>query len=147
MIQTKGILPIIQKKDTIAQAQSGSGKTATFAIGVLQLIDVAEAKIQAMILAPTRELADQIKVVVEGLGVYLNIKVHLCTGGTDIGADRRAFEDGVHIIVGTPGRVCDMIKRNYLKTDFLSALILDEADEMLGRGFLEQVNEILKQVP
>ena len=147
IIQQKGILPLIQRKDTIAQAQSGSGKTATFSIGILQIIEPAEAKIQAMVLAPTRELATQIKTVMQCLGTYLNIKVHLCTGGTDIGEDRRALQDGVHIIVGTPGRVFDMIKREYLNTNYLRILVLDEADEMLGRGFLDQVNDILKQVP
>lgn len=147
VIQQKGILPIIQKKDTIAQAQSGSGKTATFTIGLLQLIEPAELKIQAMVLAPTRELADQIKTFMQCVGTYLNIKVHLCTGGTDIAEDRRAFQEGVHVVVGTPGRVYDMIKREYLNTNYLRIMVLDEADEMLGRGFLDQVNEILKQVP
>lgn len=147
VIQQKGILPLIQRKDTIAQAQSGSGKTATFTIGLLQVIEPAESKIQAMVLAPTRELADQIKTVISCIGSYLNIKVHLCTGGTAIGEDRRILNDGVHVVVGTPGRVFDMIKRGYLVTNYLRILVLDEADEMLGRGFLDQVNEILKQVP
>lgn len=147
VIQQRGILPIIRKKDTIAQAQSGSGKTATFSIGLLQLLEPAECHIQAMIIAPTRELADQIKTFIQCIGTYLNIKVHLCTGGTDIEDEKKILADGVHIVVGTPGRIHDMIKREFLNTSFLKILVLDEADEMLGRGFLDQVNDILKQVP
>lgn len=100
-----------------------------------------------MIIAPTRELADQIKTFIQCIGTYLNIKVHLCTGGTDIEDEKKILADGVHIVVGTPGRIHDMIKREYLNTQFLKILVLDEADEMLGRGFLDQVNDILKQVP
>eukprot|EP00178_Gracilaria_changii_P009821 TRINITY_DN2852_c0_g1_i1.p1 TRINITY_DN2852_c0_g1~~TRINITY_DN2852_c0_g1_i1.p1 ORF type:complete len:395 (-),score=84.70 TRINITY_DN2852_c0_g1_i1:44-1228(-) len=147
VIQQKGILPILKGKDIIAQAQSGSGKTATFSIGVLQLIDPSELKVQAMIVAPTRELADQIKEVITALGVFLGIKVHLCIGGTNVQEDRKIFQDGVHVVVGTPGRICDMMKRDILNHSFLKVLVLDEADEMLGRGFLDQVNEILKLIP
>ena len=147
VIQQKGILPIVQKKDTIAQAQSGSGKTATFCIGALQLIDPTKDRTQALILAPTRELATQIKDVMTQIGKYLGIKIHLCVGGTNVGNDRRALAEGVHVVVGSPGRVFDMMKRDWLNTSFLSLLVLDEADEMLGRGFLDQVNEIFKLIP
>lgn len=145
-IQSKGIMPIILKKDIIAQAQSGSGKTATFVIGALQNIDTDSLKIQAIILAPVRELAEQINGVVKGLGNYLKIKTHLCTGGTQISEDKAKLKEGVQIVVGTPGRIRDMINRSILDVTCLKMLIIDEADEMLGRGFLEQINEIIKVI-
>lgn len=146
-IQQKGITPLILKKDTIAQAQSGSGKTATFSIGVLQNIDFDDVKLQALIMAPTRELAIQIHDVIKALGVFLKAKVHLCTGGTQVQEDKKVLKDGVHIVVGTPGRIRDLINRQILVTSYLKMLIVDEADEMLGLGFLEQINEIIKVIP
>lgn len=147
VIQQKGILPLLKGRDTIAQAQSGSGKTATFTIGLLQLLELEEVRTQALVLAPTRELAEQIKGVIEHIGQFMKVKVHLCVGGTNLVEDRNILRDGVHVVVGTPGRVFDMMKRGHLNPSYLRCLVLDEADEMLGRGFLEQVNEILKLVP
>jgi translation initiation factor 4A len=147
VIQQKGILPIIRNKDIIAQAQSGSGKTATFTIGMLEKIDQDDMRTQALVIAPTRELARQIQEVIQGLGLYLNIKVHLCTGGTQVIQDKKKLKEGCHIVVGTPGRVRDMINRQFLNTNYLKMLIIDEADEMLGLGFLEQINEIIKMIP
>lgn len=147
VIQQKGILPIIQKRDTIAQAQSGSGKTATFAISTLQNIDTDDLKIQALVVAPTRELADQIYKEVQKLGLYLNVKVHLCMGGTPVSEDKKALKEGCHVVVGTPGRINDMLKREFLDTNYLKMLVIDEADEMLGLGFLEQINDIIKLIP
>jgi translation initiation factor 4A len=146
-IQQKAIKPIIMKKDIIAQAQSGSGKTATFVISMLQNIDHEDLKCQALIIAPTRELAIQIADVVKNLGLYLKISVHLCTGGTQIMEDKKKLKDGVHIVVGTPGRIRDMMNRQILNPTYLKMLIIDEADEMLGLGFLEQINEIIKMIP
>lgn len=146
-IQQKGIIPLILKKDTIAQAQSGSGKTATFIIGALQNIDFGDLKTQVLIMAPTRELAFQISEVAKALGVYLNVSVHLCTGGTQVGDDRKRLSEGVHLVVGTPGRIRDMMNRNILDSTYLKMLIVDEADEMLGFGFLEQINEIISKIP
>lgn len=147
VIQQKGILPLIKGRDTIAQAQSGSGKTATFLLGTLQLIDKEALKVQALILAPTRELADQIYKVMGEISVYMDLKLKLLVGGTDTRRDRDELNSGVHAVVGTPGRVFDMLRRGHLNTDFLKIFILDEADEMLGMGFLEQVNDILKLIP
>jgi translation initiation factor 4A len=147
VIQQKGILPLLKGKDTIAQAQSGSGKTGAFSIGALQLIDPKVAKPQAMILAPTRELADQIYKVNLCLASYMDIKIHKVVGGTDIRATKDALREGVHMVVGTPGRVKDMVKRGHLDLTYLKIFILDEADDLLGKGFLEQINEILKQIP
>ena len=146
-IQQKAIIPLIMKKDTIAQAQSGSGKTATFSIGVLQNIDFDDLKTQALIIAPTRELAIQIHDVIKALGVFLKAKIHLCTGGTQVSEDKKSLKEGVHIVVGTPGRIRDMMNRQILDASYLKMLIIDEADEMLGMGFLDQINEIIKLIP
>ena len=147
VIQQKGILPVIQGKDTIAQAQSGSGKTATFSISILQNIDEEDLKTQALVIAPTRELADQIATVMTKLGLYMKLKVHLSVGGTNVGEEKNKLKDGCHVVVGTPGRIKDMINRQYLSTSCLKMLVIDEADEMLGMGFLEQINEIIKMIP
>jgi len=104
-IQQKGILPLIRGRDSICQAQSGTGKTATFAIGVLQRIDLKTRTCQALLLAPTRELAQQIQKVVIQLGDFMQAQCHACIGGTNVRDDIRKLQEGVHIVVGTPGRV------------------------------------------
>jgi translation initiation factor 4A len=101
--------------DVIAQAQSGTGKTATFSIAILQQIDTSLNECQSLILAPTRELAQQIQKVVLALGDYMNAQCHACIGGTNVREDIRKLEMGVHIVVGTPGRVYDMITRRALR--------------------------------
>jgi len=85
--------------------------------------------------------------VVKSLGLYLKAQVHLCTGGTQVAEDKKRLKDGVHIVVGTPGRIRDMMNRQILDSTYLRMLIIDEADEMLGMGFLEQINEIIKLIP
>lgn len=147
IIQQKGILPLLKGRDTIAQAQSGTGKTATFSIGVLQSIDEKSSNCQSLVIVPTRELAHQIQKVIMTLGEKLKIVVHCCTGGTNVQEDKRVLKEGVHVVVGTPGRVLDVINKGYLVTKYLKMLIFDEADEILGRGFQEQIMEIFKQVP
>lgn len=146
-IQQKGIKPIILGRDTIAQAQSGTGKTATFSVGMLELIDVSVQQCQALILAPTRELAQQIHRVILQIGQYLKVVSHVCIGGTVVREDIRILEKGVHVVVGTPGRVFDMISRNHLSTQQLKIFVLDEADEMLSRGFKDQIQEIFRHLP
>eukprot|EP01120_Amphizonella_sp_Union-15-10_P015145 TRINITY_DN770_c0_g1_i3.p1 TRINITY_DN770_c0_g1~~TRINITY_DN770_c0_g1_i3.p1 ORF type:complete len:410 (-),score=83.61 TRINITY_DN770_c0_g1_i3:91-1320(-) len=146
-IQQRAIVPMIKKRDLIAQAQSGTGKTATFSIGVLQLIDTNTKEPQALILSPTRELAQQIQKVIYALGNYMNIEVHACIGGQSTGEDIRKLEYGVHIISGTPGRVYDMIRRKHLNTRTIKTLVLDEADEMLSQGFKEQIYDIYRYLP
>lgn len=126
------MLRIIIERDVIAQAQSGTGKTATFSISVLQRIDLANKQCQALILAPTRELAQQIQKVVIAIGDFMNVNCHACIGGTLVRDDVSVLQEGVHIIVGTPGRVHDMIQRRALKTDHIKIFVLDEADEMLS---------------
>lgn len=146
-IQQRGIVPVIMGRDTIAQAQSGTGKTATFAIAVLQRVDVSVTSCQALVVAPTRELAHQIQKVIVALGDYLSIKVHSCVGGTAVRNDIRILNDGVHIVVGTPGRCFDMINRGALCLDDIKLFVLDEADEMLGRGFKDQIHDIFNFLP
>jgi translation initiation factor 4A len=146
-IQQRAIRPTILGRDLIAQAQSGTGKTATFAIGTLAKLDPKLRECQSLILAPTRELAQQIQKVVIALGDYLDLKVHACVGGTAVRDDIRDLQAGVHVVVGTPGRVYDMINRRALRLDNIKQFFLDEADEMLSRGFKDQIYDIFKFLP
>merc|ERR1712176_920295 len=146
-IQQRAIKPTILGKDLIAQAQSGTGKTATFAVGTLALLDPKQRDCQSLILAPTRELAQQIQKVVVALGDYMDIQVHACVGGTAVRDDIRTLQAGVHVVVGTPGRVFDMINRRALRLDNINQFFLDEADEMLSRGFKDQIYDIFKFLP
>lgn len=141
-IQQRAIVPVVNCRDTIAQAQSGTGKTGTFAIGILQRIEIEEPACQALVLAPTRELAQQIKQVMVAIGDYMKVKIHACVGGTAVREDIATLRDGVHVVVGTPGRVYDMIQRGALRLNKLKLFVLDEADQMLDRGFKEQIYEI-----
>jgi len=146
-IQQRGIIPILRGHDVIAQAQSGTGKTATFSISILQSIDTERRDTQALVLAPTRELASQIQKVMETLGDFLNAMVHSCIGGTNVRDDMAKLEEGVHIVVGTPGRVFDMIQRRALVVEDLKMFVLDEADEMLSRGFKDQIYDVFCMLP
>jgi len=146
-IQQRAIKPTMLGRDLIAQAQSGTGKTATFAIGTLAKVDPKLRECQSLILAPTRELAQQIQKVVLALGDYMNIEVHACVGGTAVRDDIRTLQAGVHVVVGTPGRVYDMINRRALRLDSIRQFFLDEADEMLSRGFKDQIYDIFKFLP
>jgi len=146
-IQQRAIVPIIMGRDVIAQAQSGTGKTATFSIGILQSIDTQSNETQALVLSPTRELAQQIQKVLMALGSYMSVEVHACIGGKSIGDDIRRLDAGVQVVSGTPGRVFDMIKRKNLRTRNIKMLVLDEADEMLSRGFKEQIYDVYRYLP
>lgn len=146
-IQQRGIKPLIMGRDTIGQAQSGTGKTGAFAIGCLQRIDVNNKNCQALILAPTRELAQQIMSVCTGLGQFMGIKCHACIGGTVVRDDIEKLRSGAQLVVGTPGRVFDMAEKGHLKTDHLAIFVLDEADEMLSRGFKDQIYDVFKLLP
>jgi translation initiation factor 4A len=129
----------------IAQAQSGTGKTGAFSVGVLQNIDTSVKKVQGIILAPTRELAKQIHDVVSGLGAFMKgFKIQLLVGGTSTEQDISALKNETppHVIVGCPGRVHDMIRRNHIRGSDIKMIVLDEADEMLSVGFKEQVYNI-----
>jgi len=146
-IQQRAIKPLAKSFDLIAQAQSGTGKTATFTIGILHKMDFSISDCQALILAPTRELAQQIQKVVLALGDYLNVRCHACIGGTRVRDDISKLQSGVHVVVGTPGRVYDMLCRRVLKPDHIKMFVLDEADEMLSKGFKDQIYDIFQVLP
>ncbi|URE01025.1 eukaryotic initiation factor [Musa troglodytarum] len=146
-IQQRGIVPFCKGLDVIQQAQSGTGKTATFCAGILQQLDYGLVQCQALVLAPTRELAQQIEKVMRALGDYLGVKVHACVGGTSVREDQRILSSGVHVVVGTPGRVFDMLRRQSLRPDYIKMFVLDEADEMLSRGFKDQIYDIFQLLP
>ena len=136
----------VQGMDVIAQAQSGTGKTATFSIAILEKIDTGLRECQALLLAPTRELAQQIQKVVMSLGDYMGAQCHACIGGTSVREDMRKLDQGQHIVVGTPGRVFDMISRKVLRTHDIKQFVLDEADEMLSRGFKDQIYDVFRHL-
>lgn len=151
-IQKKAILPIVAKHDIIAQAQSGSGKTGTFSIGVLQNIDLSVRKTQALLLAPTHELAKQISGVIQSIGNMLitddnetKVIVKTLLGGTSIREDVQEMRENVpHIIVGCVGRVMDMLSKGHIHGEDLNMFVLDEADEMLSKGFGEQIYDMFQ---
>jgi translation initiation factor 4A len=148
-IQKYAISPLFAKKDIIAQAQSGTGKTGCFAIGILQLIDLTKNETQAMIISPTRELSIQTKEVIDAMGSQMTgLKTHLLVGGTSTNDDIRTLQDNTpHVVIGCSGRIYDMIKRKKLSTHAMVILVLDEADEMLSDGFKEQVYTIFQYLP
>jgi translation initiation factor 4A len=146
-IQQRGIKPILDGRDTIGQAQSGTGKTATFVIGCLQRVDYGLMACQALILAPTRELANQIQKVAIALGDYHQVRCHACIGGNSVRDDIGKLRDGQHLVVATPGRVYDMISKGHLRVDDLVTFVLDEADELLSHGFKDQIYDIFKTLP
>jgi translation initiation factor 4A len=141
-IQQRAIKPIIDGYDIIAQAQSGTGKTGTFAISILQKLEIDDSSCQALVLVPARELAHQIQKVILSIGDRMNVKVHACVGGTNVREDIDILRGGVHIVIGTPGRVYDMIQRGALRLNKVKNIIVDEADQMLDRGFKDQIYEI-----
>jgi len=145
-IQRKAIRPILEKKDIIAQAQSGTGKTATFTIGALANIRLEERTTQVIILSPTRELTKQTASVATHLGSMMDgLKVHVLVGGGSIDEDLRLLKaDPPHMIVGCPGRVFDMIRRNAIPVKNVNLVILDEADEMFSMDFKEQIYNIFQ---
>lgn len=146
-IQQKAIVPFCSGRDIIAQAQSGTGKTATFTIGILSNIDIEQNKTQAIILAHTRELANQIYSVVENIGKYMGVKINLTVGGKSIQENIEELCRKPHIVIGTPGRVLDMINKRHLGVNDLKVLVIDEADELLSNIFINQVYDIFKMLP
>ena len=146
-IQQRAIKPIIQGRDIIAQSQSGTGKTAVFSISILQVLDSSSNETQALTLSPTRELAEQTQKVLLALGDFMNVQCHACIGGKSVGEDIRRLDFGVQVVSGTPGRVYDMITRKNLRTKHLKMLVIDEADEMLNKGFKEQIYDIYRYLP
>lgn len=147
-IQQRAIRPILRGRDVIAQSQSGTGKTAVFSISSLQMLDEKIKDTQVIVVSPTRELAEQTQKVIQSLGDYMNVKSHACIGGKSLGLDLKAMEQyAAQVVSGTPGRVYDLIQRSALNTKNLKALIIDEADEMLNKGFKEQIYDIYRYLP
>jgi translation initiation factor 4A len=144
-IQQRGIVPIKDGRDILAQAQSGTGKTGTFTLGALSRIDPGLKRIQILVLVPVRELAQQIEGVVKALSLHMGIGVYSATGGTPLREDVKAIEKGCQFLIGTPGRIFDLMNRNVLSRDQIRVLILDEADQMLEDRFKEQVICILQK--
>mgnify|MGYP001210086078 CR=1 FL=1 len=146
-IQGAGVPIIKSRKDLIAQAQSGTGKTGTFSIGALENIDTENKETQILILGHTHELVRQISEVMRELGTYLNVSIMEVIGGTNLEECKRDLQKSPQIIIGTPGRVLDMIQKQYLFTEKIHTLIFDEADEILSFGFKETIYNIVKCIP
>ena len=147
-IQAQALPPILANKDVIARAKTGSGKTATFALGLLNKLDVKRFRVQTLVLCPTRELADQVAVEIRKLarGIH-NIKVLTLCGGMAFGPQVGSLEHGAHIIVGTPGRIEEHLRKANLNLDNLTTLVLDEADRMLDMGFQQALDDIVSYMP
>ena len=150
-IQQRAIVPVYQGHDCICQAQSGTGKTAAFSTAILQLIDASVREPQAIVLSPTRHLAQQTHKVMKDLALHMDINVHLLIGGLGQPSNRAhasMLADGVHVVVGTPGRVNQMVaETGALRTERIKILVIDEADEMLDMGFKDQVYDLIKYLP
>ena len=140
-------MPIINGRDVIAQAQSGTGKTVMLSISILQSLDTTLRDTQVLCLSPTRELAVQTQKVIFALGHFMNIQCHTYICGTNLGEDFRKLDNGQHIVTGTPGRVLDLINKGVLQTGSVKMLILDEADEILKCGFKEQIYDVYRKLP
>lgn len=144
----EAVIPLaLQKKDILAQAQTGSGKTAAFAIPLCQLVEWEENKPQALVLTPTRELAMQVQEEIANIGKLKRIKVPALYGSHSFHQQERDLKQKAHIVVGTPGRVLDHLERGTLLTGCIQYVVIDEADEMLKLGFLEQVSQIIETMP
>ncbi|KAG8916663.1 translation initiation factor eIF4A [Tulasnella sp. 417] len=160
-VQQRVIISVIKGRDVVAHAEAGTGKTATFCISILQKVDTKIKDTQALILSPTREVAqriqkvvialgeylNRIQKVVIALGEYLNVECHVCIGGSNRREDLARLQEGAHVIVGTPGPVYDMISRQVFSTNNVKILCLDEADDMLRHGFRDQMYDIFQFLP
>jgi translation initiation factor 4A len=143
-IQSVAIAPLVKGRDVLGQAQSGTGKTGTFGIGLLSRIDPTLKQTQGLIMAPTHELADQIATVIRALASHMKIQVVVAVGGVPRHLNAREIRAGAQIVVGTPGRIYDLATSRDLRFDNLRMFVLDEADEMLRDRFAEQIGEIVK---
>ncbi len=147
-VQAESLPLILKRRDLIAQADTGSGKTLAFAIGILHRLDPADFGIQALVLCPTRELADQVAKEVRRIARFAdNIKVLTLCGGTPMGPQIASLEHGAHVIVGTPGRIQDHMSRNSIDLSGVRTLVLDEADRMAGMGFFDEIKGIVRACP
>ena len=141
--QARAIVPMMKHRDILAQSQSGTGKTGAFVIGSLSCVDKSLLAPQVLVMCPTRELSQQTENVARQIGTYMGLKVLSATGGNQVRADTLALKNGVHFVVGTPGRIYDLIRRGDLRLDNMRVVVLDEADQMLEDLFAEQIKCIL----
>ena len=146
-IQEQAIPQLLQGKDMIAQAYTGTGKTFAFMLPIMQNIDTSKPYIQSLIITPTRELAIQITEEAKKLAVIKDITILAAYGGQDVERQLKKLNNGVHMVIGTPGRILDHIRRGSLDLGHLSTLVLDEADEMLNMGFLADIEDIMYKTP
>jgi ATP-independent RNA helicase DbpA len=147
-IQARSLPQLLKGRDLIARAKTGSGKTAAFGIGLLAQINPRHFGVQALVLCPTRELAEQVSKEIRRLARHIpNIKLITLCGGKPFGPQKGSLEHGAHIVVGTPGRVLDHLNRKSLKLNDLKAVVLDEADRMLDMGFSEDMDKIISKTP
>jgi len=146
-IQAQAIIPLLEGKDVIGQAQTGTGKTAAFGVPMVERINPEINSVQGLILEPTRELAIQIAEQMSKFGKYAKLRVLPVYGGESIRKQIWTLEEGVHIVVGTPGRVIDLLKRGMLKLASVKTVVLDEADRMLDMGFINDMEYILSKLP
>jgi ATP-dependent RNA helicase DeaD len=146
-IQAQAIVPLLEGKDVIGQAQTGTGKTAAFGVPMVERVDPTIQKVQGLVLVPTRELAVQDAENISLFAKYAKLRILPVYGGEPIGRQIRALESGVHIVVGTPGRIIDLIERRILNLASVKVVVLDEADRMLDMGFIEDISFILSRVP
>ncbi|WP_340818736.1 DEAD/DEAH box helicase [Methanolobus sp. WCC4] len=147
-IQQKCIPDILEGKDIIGQAQTGTGKTAAFGIPLIELLDPEKKKLQALVICPTRELADQVSEELTKLAKYIpEMRIASIYGGASIGSQINDLRSGVQIVTGTPGRIIDHLERETMQTDDIGIVVLDEADEMLNMGFREDIEKILNAIP
>ncbi len=146
-IQAEAIVPLLEGKDVIGQAKTGTGKTAAFGIPMVERLNPKINEVQGLVLAPTRELAIQVAEHIDRLSKYSALKVLPIYGGVPIQRQIHALENGVHIVVGTPGRTIDHLKRRTLNLDSVKIVVLDEADRMLDMGFIDDIEYILSKVP
>ena len=146
-IQEAALPPLLEGRDLVGQARTGSGKTLAFAIPLVERVEPRERKVQALVLTPTRELATQVGAVIDTLGRERRLTTVLIYGGVGITPQEAALRRGAQVVVGTPGRVLDLLRRRTLTLDGVRFLVLDEADEMLDRGFAPDVERILAHTP
>ncbi|MEE2938921.1 MAG: DEAD/DEAH box helicase, partial [Planctomycetota bacterium] len=142
-IQALAIEPVLRGKDVIAKAETGTGKTLAFGAPMMAKIDPTRSTVLGLVLSPTRELAEQVHDVLEKLGEARGVKTALVVGGEDMGAQIRKIQAGAQVIVGTPGRVLDLLNQKFLQVPWTEFAILDEADKMLEIGFIDDVKKIL----
>src|SRR4051794_9220400 len=147
-VQSASLPAILAGRDVIAQAKTGSGKTAAFALGLLSALDAAAVKLQGLVLCPTRELADQVSREIRRLARFIpNIKVLTLCGGIPLRPHLASLVHEPHVVVGTPGRILELIEKKALPLESLKVLVLDEADRMLDMGFADELDSIIERTP